>query len=162
MTKKIYITLLLIFSQISIFWVFAQENDFVIIPKIDDQASQAKVVNTVESLQKIYQNPDTAKAGFWQTYNQKSEQLTLSEQLASGVMNWDTILDYLVYFIRFLSQISLFIWGLMVIYAGYKYATTVFTGEAATNQPIKRAIEWILVVIFSYAIMRIVTAMFLS
>jgi len=54
----------------------------------------------------------------------------VGNQLASGIMTRDTLLDYVVYFVRFLSQIGLVIGGIMIIYAGYAYATEIFGGKA--------------------------------
>ncbi|MDR2415350.1 MAG: hypothetical protein LBD75_01735 [Candidatus Peribacteria bacterium] len=60
------------------------------------------------------------------TYRKQAEKLDLKQQMATGIMNWNTILQYLIYLTRFLSQIGLFIGALMIIFAGYKYATNVF------------------------------------
>jgi len=51
---------------------------------------------------------------------------SVGNQLASGIMTRNTLLDYTVYLVRFLSQVGLLIGGLMIIYAGYLYATTIF------------------------------------
>lgn len=57
---------------------------------------------------------------------------------------------------------GLLIGGVMVIYAGYQYITTVFGGNAsAGNTAIKNAVAGILVIIFSYAILRFVISAFL-
>jgi hypothetical protein len=79
-------------------------------------------------------------------------------------MTWDTLLDYATYLVNFLSQVWLLIWWLMIVYAWYMYATTIFWWWDATkwNNAIKYAIMWILVVIFSYAIMRLLTRAFLT
>jgi len=62
------------------------------------------------------------------TYNTQANNMkdSVGNQLASGIMTRNTLLDYTVYLVRFLSQIGLFIGGLMIIYAGYLYATTIF------------------------------------
>ena len=41
-------------------------------------------------------------------------------------MNWDTLLNYVVYLMRFLNQIGILIGAIMILYAGYLYATSVF------------------------------------
>ncbi|NOZ44413.1 MAG: hypothetical protein GXP45_04720 [bacterium] len=46
-------------------------------------------------------------------------------------MTWDTLLDYVVYLIKFLSQLGLVIGAIMFIYAGYMYATSVMGGDAS-------------------------------
>jgi divalent metal cation (Fe/Co/Zn/Cd) transporter len=77
-------------------------------------------------------------------------------------MTRDTILDYAVLLLRFLSQVGLMIGGIMIVYAGYRYILNVL--EAAEPDPslIKNAIIGIMVIIFSYAIMRILTRAFLT
>ncbi|MDR0650318.1 MAG: hypothetical protein LBG59_02685 [Candidatus Peribacteria bacterium] len=60
------------------------------------------------------------------TYRQQASGMELKQQIATGIMNWNTILQYLIYLTRFVSQIGLFIGALMIIFAGYKYATNVF------------------------------------
>mgnify|MGYP003426113770 FL=1 len=51
---------------------------------------------------------------------------SVGDQLASGIMSRDTLLDYLVYLIRFISQIGILIGAVQIIIAGYKYAVAVF------------------------------------
>jgi TRAP-type C4-dicarboxylate transport system permease small subunit len=53
--------------------------------------------------------------------------------------------------------------ALMIIYAGYIYANAVWTGNATkATDPLKKAIMGIIIIISSYAIMRILTSMFLG
>lgn len=80
---------------------------------------------------------------------------------ATGIMSWECIIEYIVYIIKFISQVWLLVWVVMIIYAGYKYATAVFTGKTPSSDIIKDAIIWVLVVIFAYAIIKVLTAMFL-
>ncbi len=82
-------------------------------------------------------------------------------QFATGIFSRDGILDYVVYIVRFISQMALVIGAGMIIYTGYKYASAVFTGKSPSNDMIKDAIIGILIVIFSYAIMRAINAAFL-
>jgi membrane protein DedA with SNARE-associated domain len=63
---------------------------------------------------------------------------------------------------RFLNQLGLLIWGIMILYAGYQYAWSVFTWKSTDGKnTIKNAIIWILVIIFSYAIWKWLESMFL-
>jgi len=97
------------------------------------------------------------------TYNKKADTLSTSEQIASGVMTWNTILNYGVYLLKFLSQAWLLVGALMFIYTGYKYIMSVITGDGEPSKNnIKYAIYGILIIIFSYAIMRILTRAFLT
>lgn len=78
-------------------------------------------------------------------------------------MNRDTIFLFLAQIVRVLSNMALVIGSAMIIYAGYLYISSVYTGDnaAKANEAIKRAIIGIIVVIFSYAIIRILVSAFL-
>ena len=88
---------------------------------------------------------------------------SLSDKLASGVMDWSTILDYFARFVNYLSQLGIFIWACFIVYAGYVYATAVFGSWKVENgkTAIKNAILWVIIITFSYAIMKAVMAAFL-
>lgn len=95
-------------------------------------------------------------------YTREAKGLSTSEQIVSGIMTRDTILDYGVILLKFLSQAGLAVGALMFIYTGYKYIMSVITGDSEPSKDlIKNAIIGILVIVFSYAIMRILTRTFL-
>ena len=73
-------------------------------------------------------------------------------------------MNYVVYLVRFLSQIGLVIGVLMIIYAGYLYASSVFdpSNMSKGKSAISNAIIGVLVVAFSYAIIKLLTSAFLS
>ncbi len=101
------------------------------------------------------------------TYYQKAHELEAQwkcgVQLLSGVMTRSTILCYAKYVVKFVSQLGILIGAIMIIFAGYEYATFVFSGSTGQwAQKIKYAIIGVVVIVFSYAIMRIVTSAFLS
>ena len=52
----------------------------------------------------------------------------------------------------------------MIIYAGYLYASNIFTGKGTTEgqKAIKYAVIGVLVVVFAYAIMKLFTSLFLG
>jgi len=97
----------------------------------------------------------------WDTYNihaKRTENLP-GNAFADWTFTWTTILNYMKYLVKFLSGIGLVIGAVMIIFGGYKYAMGVFTGKASTwNEPIKLAIQWVLVIIFSYAIIKFLLA----
>lgn len=136
---------------------FAQtNNDYEIIPEATDPSAVIQAVSGVG-----------AKGGsVWDVYNKEATAMSgkVGDQLASGIMTWDTLLDYIVYLVRFLSQIGIVIGVVMIIYAGYLYATSVFSsgnmGKGKTA--IINAIIGVLIVTFSYAIMKLLTSAFLS
>jgi len=129
-------------------------NDFEIIPKAGDTKNVIDAVSGVGAQWGKVRD----------TYNKKAGELNLWEQMASGIMTRDTLLDYVVYLVRFLSQIGLVIGVVMIIYAGYLYATSIFnpSGMSKGKSAIINAIIGVLVVAFSYAIMKLLTSAFLS
>lgn len=134
-------------------------NNFFIIP---EETNTGKVINAVRNVS------NGSWWTVWDRYNNQADRLSNSvgDQFASGIMTWDTLIRYVVYLVRFLSQIALVIWAIMIIYAGYVYATGIFTsswdGASEGNKAIRYAIEGIVVVASAYAIMRILTSAFLS
>ena len=89
---------------------------------------------------------------------------SVGDQIASGIMTRDTLLDYIVYLVRFLSQIGILIGVIMIIYAGYLYASSIFnqSNMSKGKTALTNAIIGVLVVVFSYAIMKLLTSAFLS
>ncbi len=137
---------------------FAQQttNDFEIIP---EATSGGKVTTAVDAVGQTGGN-------VWKAYNENAAALSgsVGDQIASGIMTRDTLLDYVVYLVRFLSQIGIFIGVVMIIYAGYLYASSIFESwnMAKGKTAITNAIIGVLVIAFSYAIMKLLTSAFLS
>ena len=90
----------------------------------------------------------------------KSWDMTLSDQLSSWIMSWDTILDYCVYLVKFLWEVALLVWAVAIIYLWYKRITKEFLG----NQPkgLTMVIIWILIIIFAYVIVKLLRSAFIS
>ena len=136
-------------------FTFAQEN-FEIIDKATDEAQVIKDVTSVWSeWWKVREN-----------YEKIAQECTSEEclwnELASGIMTRNTLLRYAVKLVRRLSQAWLVAWAFMIIYAWYLYATEVFAWQSWNwNKAIKNAIIWVLVIAFSYAIMKLVISAFL-
>jgi hypothetical protein len=84
--------------------------------------------------------------------------------MASWIMTRDTLLDYMVYLVKFLSQLWLLFWASMIIYAWYIYASSIFRWWDASKwkTAISRAIIWVVIITFSYAIMKLLTSAFLT
>ena len=133
--------------------VFAQSN-LEIAPKVD----QGKLWDINSKIQ----DPNNSKH-VWDIYDDQASGLNTAEQIASGVMTRNTILDYGVLLLKFLSQAWLLVGALMFIYTWYKYIMSVITGDGEPSKDnIKYAIYGILIIVFSYAIMRILTRAFLT
>ena len=138
---------------------FAQtSNDFEIIPKASSGGWVESAVKTVGS----------EWWDVWKNYNEQAEKMEgkgkVGDQLASGVMTRNTLLNYIVYLVKFLSQIGIVIGVIMIIYAWYLYASSVFnpSNMSKGKSAITNAIIGVLVIAFSYAIMKLLTSAFLS
>ena len=152
--KKILIWLFVFCSLCTIVSVTSSA-DFEIIPKADWDVGS--VVNTIWSGWAVRDLYDEKAQEYQKNKN-------LGDAFASGVFTRSLVLDYVVYVVQFLSQIGLLIWAVMIIYAGYIYASSVFSGKeaGAGNKAITNAIIWVLVIVFSYAIMKLITSAFIS
>ena len=121
MTPKKICLLLCLAGTISIAHTYAQgnpANNFFIIPEVTSGGQVTTDVDDVGS-----------KAGNVTNRYREIAEMTgrsVGDQLASGIMSRDTLLDYLVYLIRFISQIGILIGAVQIIIAGYKYAVAVF------------------------------------
>lgn len=135
--------------------VSAENVEFQIIPKKEEDTTW---VNNVKLL---WERSTSWK--FREVYNEKADGMKLGGRFASGIMNRDTILDYAAYLVKFIANMALVIGSLMIIYAGYLYATSMYGWDESgkANDAIKRAAIGIAVIIFSYAIMRILISAFL-
>lgn len=147
MKKKLLLILSCIF-MVS-YPVYAQQSSLEIIPGVSRWDSPAEIVETIGS-------------SGWHVRDQykkytQSEDLSLWEQFATGVMTWDTLLDYSAYIFQFLSQLALLVWAVMIIFFGYKYAI-----GKGTMSALRKLILWILVVIFAYVIVRTIWYMFIA
>ena len=134
-------------------------NDLHIIP--ESQSSNQELDQKVKEIAK--------KPGqVIEIYNQQAEDLSKKWDLGSAFATWifnrDLILLYIAYLVQFLSQLGMLIWWVMVVYAGYLYAGTIFNfGDVPwAKKSMTQAIQGILVITFSYAILKILTSMFIS
>jgi hypothetical protein len=155
--KKLLVSSILLWVFIIPIVSFAQTpNNFEIIPQA---SSGGKVTDAVKAVGQSW--GDVRK-----TYNEQAKNLSgsVGDQIASGIMTRDTLLDYVVYLVRFLSQIGIFIGVMMIIYAWYLYASTIFNpwNMSKGKSAITNAIIGVFVIAFSYAIMKLLTSAFLS
>lgn len=156
MKHLIMISALIIGS--SILPTFADEDpatNFTIIPQSSNKDTVTQQVKSLGSTD--------AAGNFWNKYRDAADNkvVDVGDQLASGILNRDTLLNYTVYLVRFMAQFALFVGALMVIYSGYNYAMAAFTGKQGSADPIRNAIKGILIITFSYALIRILTSAFL-
>jgi len=154
--KKLFLVIITLWLFMIPIHSFAQDsNDFEIIPQA---SSWWEVETAVEAV----------GSEWWsvrENYNEQTTKLdSVGDQIASGIMTRDTLLDYVVYLVRFLSQIGIVIGVVMIIYAGYLYASSVFSPSNMSKgkSALTNAIIGVLVVAFSYAIMKLLTSAFLS
>lgn len=111
---------------------------------------------------------DTAIENIWKTGWQVMDQYDATAeawknrpemQLASGIMNRDTIMKYLEFIVKFLSQLWMAVWVIFIMFAWYKYMVSIFNWQKTWAGTIKNAIIWVIIVIFSYAILKTLTSL---
>lgn len=143
-------SILLLPTQISIAENDLSVDGFNIMPELDED----EIATANQQIKDVW-------ADWWQVwknYNKIASENSTSLQLATWIMNRDTILNYIVFVIQFLSQLWLLVWVIFIMYAWYKYMVSVFESWKTPSSTIKNAIIWVLIIIFSYAIMRILTS----
>ncbi len=155
--KKIWIIITFIILTINTpFIVSAADDDlevnwFNILPELNEKEI-AEVNTKITTIGQTWWN-------VWKAYNEAASGMTTSQQIASWIMNWDTIMDYLVFVVQFLSQLWLTVGAWFIIYAWYTYMLSVFNWNKVKSDVIKNAIIWVVIVIFSYAIMKTLTSL---
>jgi len=167
MKKTSILAILLVLSCLS-FPTFSQgventENNLHIIP----QSSENNDAFAEEMVWKVSWTNWDKKWSLIDRYNEAAkaidEKWDIWVSFKTWIMSRDSLIKYIVYLMRFINQLGLLIWSLMILYAGYQYAWVIFKYWDPTKgkTAIKNAVIWILVIIFSYAIWRGLEQMFL-
>lgn len=162
--KKLFKNLLWMFIISPAFFVsygvFAAGGDsdlevdwFNILPELEE----SEVKDVSQKINEIWQT----WWAVWDKYNEiaSSKDFTASKQIASWIMNRDTIMNYLVFIVQFMSQLWLVVWTLFIMYAWYEYMLSVFKWWKLPTETVKNAIIWVIIVIFSYAILKTLTSL---
>lgn len=146
--KKILGILVILFTMVS--WLAFADDDISVIPKWS-WTNAAEKVSEVSSGWKV-----------WKIYRDIVDDgdLSLWDQLASGIMSWDTILDYCVYIAKFLWEVALLIGALAIIFLWYNRITKNIFWD--TPKWILLVIIWLLIIIFAYAIIKLIWSAFIS
>ena len=157
--KKTLIILTMLVGFLFGFW-FSQEPGFEIIPGKSD-TNLGQTVTNINEWWKVWEN--YKNVAYWTITSESTRargwgKLTLGDQFASGIMTWDTILDYAVYLIKFIWQLALLIGALMIIYYGYKKATE----HLKFGWTLWKIVVGILVISFAYVIVKVIWNMFIS
>ena len=146
--KKVLWILAILFTVVS--WLVLADDDIAIIPEWDTTLAAQKV-KEVSSWWNV-----------WKIYRKivDEENMSVWDQLASGIMNRDTILNYCVYIAKFLWEIALLAWAVAIIFLWYKrIAKNIFWD---TPKWILLVIIWLLIIIFAYAIIKLIWSAFIS
>ena len=146
--KKVLWILAILFTVVS--WLVLADDDIAIIPEWDTTLAAQKV-KEVSSWWNV-----------WKIYRKivDEENMSVWDQLASGIMNRDTILNYCVYIAKFLWEIALLAWAVAIIFLWYKRITKNIFWDAP--KWILLVIIWLLIIIFAYAIIKLIWSAFIS
>ncbi len=160
--KKLLITLILILWLTFVTTTANAEDPwFEVIPE-SDNGNLWKIVTDIwvwwevwdKYKDEAYWKEDTV----WDKRIRRWSDMSLGDQFASGIMTWDTILDYAVYLVKFIGQLALLVWALWIIYFGYKKATEHLKFEGK----LWKVVVGILVISFAYVIVKVIWSMFIS
>jgi len=153
--KAWIITIFLVFSIIFIpYKTLAADSDLDVEFNIIPELSEEEIKEWNEAITEIWKT-------WWKVmdnYRKKADELSTKQQIAIWIMNRNTLMNYLVYIVQFLSQLWLVVWWWFIMYAWYKYMISVFEKWKTPSSTIKNAIIGVIIVIFSYAIMRTLTS----
>lgn len=133
-----------------IFSLYTQADSFNITRELTDN----EITKVNRRIKIISWDPWNVSSNIHKTH----EDLNLFERLASWILEIEDIMDYLVLVVKFLSQLWLIVWMVFIMYAWYQYIISVFNWWKVPSNTIKNAIIWVIIVIFSYAIMRFLTS----
>lgn len=140
--------LLIFVSTFALLLWFTQAQSLV--PK-DIEADTAEIVSWVSQWWHVLENQKNLI---------KSWNLTMAQQINTWIMSWDTILDYCVFLVKFLGEVALLIWAVAIIFLWYKRITKNVFWESPKG--LTMIVIWILVVIFAYAIVKLLWSAFIS
>lgn len=152
--KYLFITTVSLFVIWQSFFVVLAddvETEFAIIPSSE--------INSDDLAEKVDKVAEGWKV--WENYNDTADELSLWDQFSTWIMNWDTLLDYATYLVKFLGQVGLLVAAFAIIYLWYKKAATIFTSWWKSSTLMK-IIMGLLVVIFAYVLVKTVVSMFIS
>ena len=154
------------------------KNQFHILPEVTNKTNIQKITKIVSDGKEyswatekiVWEEVDSDEVDSWSSVMERyqtiagSDKYSLEEKMAAWVINWDSILEYLIYLIRFISQVWILIGAVMILYAWYCYAVAIFhnSGPSQGSSAIKNAIIGVVIITFSYAIMKILTSAFLG
>lgn len=153
--KTVLTSLLGVFLAFQLFFSWATFAKLEIIPEAKNPQELWTVVECVGGIG----GPECQKWDLWDRYNKEEKKIDIWGWIASGLFSWDKLLEYLSYIIKFASQLGILIGTFMIIFTGYKYVMAAFWWKSNPGAwKIKDAIIGILIITFSYAIMRVLQA----
>ena len=113
-----------------------------------------EVEHTNRRINFLWSNPGQ----FWKNYHKAHGDLSFRERIFWWILEIDDVMNYMVFVVRFLGQLWILIWMFFIMFAWYKYMLSVFNWWKTPASTLKNAIIWVIIVIFSYAIMKILTS----
>ena len=134
-----------------LFWWFCVKADNLVIM---EELTDEEMEHTNRRIKFLWSNS-------WvrDNYQKAHDDLNFWERMAGWILYIDDIMNYLVFVVQFLGQLWLVVWTIFIIYAWYKYMLSIFRWWETPSSTVKNAIIWVIIVIFSYAIMRILTSL---
>jgi hypothetical protein len=152
--KKILLSLLLLWLFLCPKFPANADNLDVDWLAISQKLTTWQIEHTNRRINLLWSNPGQ----FWKNYHKAHGDLSFRERVFWWILEIDDLLNYMVFIVKFLSQLWMLIWVIFIMYAWYKYMLTVFGQWKDASSTLKNAIIWVIIIIFSYAIMKILTS----
>ena len=152
--KKVLLGLFVLFASFTLLWgVLAQDKQLGIMQDL----TESEVAEAKKAIEEIWDEPWNVMNKYRDIADRWNGRLWM--QMLTWIMNWNTIPNYLVFVVQFLSDLWLVVGVLFIMYAWYKYMISVINGWKVPNETVKNAIIWVIIVIFSYAILKTLTSL---
>ena len=148
--KKV-LTIFVSFFMLWLCFIYADDVNMELMPAPTSSGKAAEYVSGVSVWWEVMARQRDLIRGW---------EMTLWDQLATGIIGRDAILDYCVYLVKFLWELALLTWALAIIFLWYKRITKNVFWESPKG--LTMVVVWILVVIFAYVIVKLIWSAFIS
>lgn len=160
-----YIYILLIgFFAIGNITLASQDTDVLslkIVPSVNNQSQVDAYI-----LDQKWQATVSNNKSFWYKYEYNTTELQKNKdlwwQIQWWFINFGTILSFLAYLIRLITNVAIVAGAFFVIRWWYEYALQTFGGKPKTTEYIKNVVIGIFIMSFSYWVIKVLAFTFLQ
>ena len=150
--------MILFTSTFSAYWV----DSWSIIPNVKDKAKVKADMKWKMGAGEVWNDYNKLNVVLEKNAAKKAEE-SVWKAFYTWIFTWNTLFWFIKHLIVLISEVGLLIGAIMIILSWYKYAWSVITWNANSGkEPMKLAIQGVLIIVFSYAILRFMIFAFLE